>query len=193
MYKCYLLRKRPRVGYRMRLLTTSLSLRNAFQQLLVRHKKVSFAVAWASHDFPTCRYLLKHDEKISRGIIGTHFYQTDPSFIQHFFNDMRVKFNKAASGVFHPKLYFFETSKSDWSFLIGSANFTAAAFSANVEACLLFEATDDRLGTIRPSLERTIAQYWNNAGYFKQHELEQYRFLWRIFRQRRKGMAGDFG
>jgi hypothetical protein len=35
----------------MRLLTTSVSLASTFRQLIARHETLSFAVAWASHDF----------------------------------------------------------------------------------------------------------------------------------------------
>ena len=176
----------------MRLLTTSPSLEKAFEQLLARHKKLSFAVAWASHNFPGYDELLKHENKIQQGIVGIHFYQTHPSFIEHFLSDHRVKFAKDSSGIFHPKFYLFETSANHWSCLIGSANFTAAAFNTNVEACLLFEASDDPSGATKRKLDKALASYWQSSGYFKPEELEQYRSLWKLFRQRRKGMAGDF-
>lgn len=51
--------------------------------------------------------------------------------------DKRVRFAMDSSGVFHPKLYLFESSDQDWSCLIGSASFGAAVFSTNTEACLL--------------------------------------------------------
>jgi hypothetical protein len=176
----------------MRLLTTSAALANAFEQLLVRHKKLSFAVAWASHNFPGYEELLKHERKIQQGIVGIHFYQTHPSFIEHFLSDERVKFMKVSSELFHPKFYPFETSAKDWSCLIGSANFTAAAFSTNAEACLLFDASDDSSGATKRNLDKTLARYWKSADNFEPDELKQYRSLWKLFRQRRKGMAGDF-
>jgi len=176
----------------MRLLTTPAALEKAFAQLVARHKKLSFAVAWASHNFSGYKELLKHDRKIQQGIVGIHFYQTHPSFIEHFLSDERVKFMKDSSELFHPKFYLFETSAKDWSCLIGSANFTAAAFSANAEACLLFNASDDPSGATKRSLDKTLARYWDSADYFESDELKQYRSLWNLFRQRRKGMAGDF-
>jgi hypothetical protein len=66
----------------MRLLTTPLSLNRAFTQQLNRHKSASFAVAWASHGFSGYTQLLKHEEKIKQGVVGLHFYQTHPSFIE---------------------------------------------------------------------------------------------------------------
>ena len=177
----------------MRLLTTPKSLERAFEQLLTRHKSLSFAVAWASHKFPGYAELLKHEQKIKSGIVGIHFYQTHPSFIEHFLNDKRIKFAKDCAGVFHPKFYIFETSASNWSCLIGSANFTGAAFSSNEEACLLIEASDDPGGATKQELDKAVADYWKSGDYFKPHELKQYRLLWDLFRQKRKGMAGDFG
>lgn len=176
----------------MRLLTTSAALGKAFEQLLARHKKLSFAVAWASHNFPGYEELLKHERKIQQGIVGIHFYQTHPSFIEHFLNDERVKFMKDSSELFHPKFYLFETSADDWSCMIGSANFTAAAFTTNTEACLLFDASDDPSRTTKRSLDKTLTRYWESADHFEPDELDQYRTLWKLFRQRRKGMAGDF-
>jgi len=142
----------------MRLLTTSSSLERAFEQSLTQHTRVSFAVAWSSHDFPGCDELIRHEDKIDQGVVGIHFYQTHPSFIEHFLHDDRVKFMKNSSGVFHPKIYVFETSPKDWTCLIGSANFTAAAFSTNSEACLLIEAKDDPSGATTRKLDSTLAR-----------------------------------
>jgi hypothetical protein len=176
----------------MRLLTTPAALEKAFKELLMRHEKLSFAVAWASHDFSAYKELVKQAHKIQQGIVGIHFYQTHPGFIEHFLEDKRIGFVKKSSGVFHPKLYLFEGPAAEWSCLIGSANFTAAAFTTNVEACLLFESTDDRDGKLKRQLDKALARYWEGADSFEPAELEQYRDLWKLFRDRRKGMAGDF-
>ena len=176
----------------MRLLTSSASLEEAFERLLTRHEHLSFAVAWASHNFPGYNQLLRYQRKIKRGIVGIHFYQTHPSFIEHFLDDKRIRFAKNSSGVFHPKLYLFETSAADWSCVIGSANFTAAAFSTNTEACLLFESSDGPPRVTKRRLDKTFASYWEEATYFKPDELKRYRFFWALFGQRRKGMATEF-
>jgi hypothetical protein len=176
----------------MRLLTTPAALEKAFKELLTRHGKLSFAVAWASHDFPAYDELLKQQHKIQQGIVGIHFYQTHPDFIEHFLDDERIGFVKKSSGVFHPKFYLFENPATGWSCIIGSANFTAAAFSTNAEACLLFENSDDPDGRLKRQLDRALATYWEMTDCFEPAELEQYRDLWKLFRDRRKGMAGDF-
>ena len=66
----------------MRLITAAASLRATFEDQLGRHKRISFAVAWASHGFSGYETLLKHQAKIERGTVGIHFYQTDPDFIE---------------------------------------------------------------------------------------------------------------
>ena len=177
----------------MRLLTTSSSLERHFASLLAKHETLSFAVAWASYNFPGYDELVKHEHKIKQAIVGIHFYQTHPSFIEHFETDKRVRFAKDSSGVFHPKFYLFETSDSDWSCVIGSTNFTKAAFSKNTEACLLISASDDATGAAKRQLDAVIADYWKAGDYFQPDEIKQYRSLWALFRQRRKAMASDFG
>jgi hypothetical protein len=125
-------------------------------------------------------------------VVGLHFWQTHPLFIEQFLSDKRVKFEKQSSGIFHPKIYLFVSSRDDWSCLLGSANFTAAAFSRNSEACLFFEAGDDPTGSTRRGLDKAFARYWKSAGYFKADELDLYRSLFKVFGQKRRSMAGDF-
>jgi hypothetical protein len=104
-----------------------------------------------------------------------------------------MQFVKQGSGVFHPKVYLFESSKDDWAYLIGSANFTASAFSTNSEACLLVEASDDPTGATRRGVEAALAGYWKLSEPFEPDELASYRSLWKLFHQKRRGMADDFG
>jgi hypothetical protein len=45
---------------------------------------------------------------------------------------------------------------------------------------------------MRRGLDKLIAGYWKSADYFKTDELPLYRSLFELFRQKRRGMAGDF-
>ncbi|MDR3490210.1 MAG: phospholipase D family protein [Bradyrhizobium sp.] len=177
----------------MKLITTARQLDVAFRQLLDQYKKVSFAVAWASHGFSGYAQLVKHQKKIGQGIVGTHFYQTHPAFIDKFMGDERVRFVKQTDGTFHPKFYLFHNSKDDWSCLLGSANFTRAAFNTNSEACMLFNSTDDNDSSIRDGLNKAINEYWDMGDCFEEDELDEYKRLWYLFRQRTRSIAGDFG
>ena len=173
----------------MKLLTSKNQLEKAFCQLLPKYEHVSFAVAWASHGFPGYEQLIQHRQKIARGIVGIHFYQTHPTFIERFMQDERVRFVKQPDGTFHPKGYLFYNSPSDWSCLLGSANFTRAAFNENSEACLRFAASDDDDSAIKRKLDETLKGYWKLAKSFKRGELDHYRLLWKAFRRKRKNVG----
>ena len=92
----------------MKLLRTAVEIDREFSRLIKHYKRVSFAVAWASTGFPGYQLLIEQKKKIQKGIVGIHFYQTDPKFIDHFRNDSRLTFVKQPNGVFHPKIYLFE-------------------------------------------------------------------------------------
>ena len=177
----------------MKLLTTSNELATAFGRLLDQHRQVSFAVAWASSGFAGYDQLLMHRRKIVRAVVGIHFYQTHPDFIAKFMDDDRVRFVMQPDGIFHPKLYLFENSVKDWSCLLGSANFTNAAFTSNSEASVIFDSADDEDGSIKAGLLSALQEYWNIGEAFDPDGLKYYESLWRLFRRRRKPMAGEFG
>ena len=177
----------------MKLLVTPSQLEKTFSRLLDQYQHVSFAVAWASYDFLGYDQLLKQRGKITRAIIGTHFYRTHPVFIENFMNHKRVKFIKQPVGTFHPKFYLFYNSPDDWACLLGSANFTSAAFKTNSEACLHFEAADDGGSSIRGLLEGTMKTYWKMGKRFKSWQLTPYRRRWAAVRRRMKLLTGKFG
>src|SRR5271156_1589581 len=154
----------------MRILTSAPKIARCFEQLLRRHTKFSMAVAWASVNFPAYDLLLDHKTKVSRAIVGLHFCQTHPDFIKEFLNDTRVRYIKKPNGVFHPKVYLFETGKKSWACLIGSGNFTQGGFLANDEAIILIESTDNPDGSVRDRLLRAIRGYWRKAEPFDQTE-----------------------
>jgi phospholipase D-like protein len=177
----------------MKLLTSPARLERALAQLLDRYRRVSFAVAWASDKFPGYQQLKKHRRKIDKAIIGIHFYQTDPEFIDEFIDDRRVHFITSPSGVFHPKFYLFENSSVDWTCLLGSANFTRGGFLSNIEACVEIDNNDDARGTVRAGLDRAIKKYWGLEDRLLPDELENYKRMRRRFRQRVKPFLGGFG
>ncbi len=179
----------------MRLVTNSKQLNTEFAELLARHKRVSIAVAWASasEEFEAYQLFLRSRRKIKKCVVGLHFFQTHPNFIKKFSEDERVRFVKQPDGVFHPKLYLFETSPTDWACLLGSANLTQAAFSLNSEACMLFTSEDDPNGAIKSDLDSILDDYWEAAEDFEPDEFEAYKKKWKLFRGRMRPIVGDFG
>jgi hypothetical protein len=172
----------------MRFLSTAAEIEKAYRQLLERHDCISMAVAWASCGTAAYQALRGRTRKIDRLIVGTHFFQTDPNFIAAYRTHPKVRFVKKTDGVFHPKIYLFE-SGGDWAAIIGSANFTAGGLGPNQEAAMVVEASDDAGRDIRRKLNAALKRYWGLAGHFTPEELETYRVL----RKRAKAQLADAG
>ncbi|QDT70974.1 hypothetical protein I41_01290 [Lacipirellula limnantheis] len=112
----------------MRILHTGAETEKLLSQLTAKCTTLRWAVAWASHNFSLCKTLAENQGKIDQLAVGIHFYQTHPDFIAVFQDHPAVRFVMNPSGVFHPKLYYFEHGDGTWDCVIGSPNFTSAAF-----------------------------------------------------------------
>ena len=124
----------------MKLLSTPAAFQSEFKRLMRRYNHFDWAVAWATVNFDAFTLLKKHRDKIRHVVIGTEFHQTHPDFIAEFTGDAGVRFRmdqEGLNGVFHPKVYLFSDDESSWEAIIGSANFTRAAFTRNVECAVL--------------------------------------------------------
>src|ERR1035438_3184476 len=102
-------------------------------RLMKLHSRFYWAVAWGS-DNPALGELLRHKSKIGKLVIGTHFYQTPPTFLEQFKNVRAARVVPPDGSTFHPKTYLFVSPEQSVA-LIGSANFTKSAMDSNVESC----------------------------------------------------------
>lgn len=126
----------------MELITDKKTLNACFEKLLSSYKHINIAVAWATDKCSMYKLLCNHEEKISKMIVGLDFSHTTPQFIKKFMLNKKVRFLAMRNHTFHPKYYFFYNSPSDWSLIIGSANFTEGGFGANMEANTLITSND---------------------------------------------------
>lgn len=112
-------------------------LEQAFERELDAADEVHVAVAWATASNPVHDALLDAAGKVKALVVGLHFHQTDPAFIDAWrgLKKTPLMLVKDTAGVFHPKIYLFRSGK-DGVAIVGSANFTKAAFEANTEALL---------------------------------------------------------
>lgn len=177
----------------MQLITSSAKLSSAFRKQLDLCTTVHLAVAWASVGFPEYDALIKAKRKIGLAVVGTHFYQTAPEFIEKFCGDERVRFVMDHSGVFHPKLYLFERKGGSWACIVGSANFTGGGFGPNQEACLLVTEADDPGGSILANARKSIEHHWNDAALATDVDLERYREMRKRLARPLAHAAGHFG
>lgn len=126
----------------MRLLADPITLSETFENLILNCEKIYFATAWATDKHPIFNILVEHEYKIKLAVVGLHFYQTSPLFIEKFMNNDKVFFKKTVSGVFHPKVFVFKF-KDNYKVILGSANFTSGAFKSNDELSILLEMKED--------------------------------------------------
>lgn len=175
----------------MKLLATPASLESEFERLTRDYSHFDWSVAWASVNFGAFDLLKQHRKKIRHVVIGTHFHQTHPDFMAEFANDAGVQFRidqDSLVGVFHPKVFLFSNDEKSWEAIIGSANFTRAAFTKNVECAVLVSSSD---GLSYDELKKIIDDHWKGAKKVDAQTLEAYRIRWQINRVRLKAAAGQ--
>jgi len=126
----------------MKLIINSTQLENEFYRLIKQYKCFYWATAWAGVGSKHFNALMANKEKIKKIIVGIHFYQTHPDFIEAFLDNKNLQFVIQPQGTFHPKLYLFYNTDNDWEIIIGSSNFTKEAFNKNTEANTLVNSTD---------------------------------------------------
>src|SRR5437762_5803894 len=143
----------------MRLLLSAKEIGDSLMSLM-DVEEYYWAVAWAGKPNRLFDQLKKCESRIKQLVVGTHFHQTSPAFIQELRAHSRVKFILQPSGVFHPKVYLFR-SGSEWAAVVGSANFTDAAFTTNEEAAVLLASAQGDSPAEFERLLRLVDNYWH--------------------------------
>jgi hypothetical protein len=177
----------------MRLLTNAEELSKSVRVALTKYRFLRWSVAWASYDFPLCKLLLRHRDRIEQLIVGTHFYQTHPDFLAALVDHANLRVVLLPSGVFHPKIYFFENDQADWACIAGSANFSDAAFARNVEFSTYFDSKAPNAADLYGQIREALDQHWVHGSKLTQTALRRYRVLRSHYRPKLIQMAGDFG
>jgi len=177
----------------MKLISDSKTLEKQFLRLLDKYSKYYWLTAWASSKSASFDKLVKNKQKIEKIIVGIHFYQTHPDFIETFLKSKNVKYIKQPEGTFHPKIFLFYNNASDWEILIGSANFTKAAFTINTEISTLIKSTDIDASDLLEKAFDIIDSTWTESKYFNTNELNDYRTMWKNFRPKINSLSGNYG
>ena len=177
----------------MKLISESKELLSLFQKNLKWCESLYFATAWASPVKGLFEKLLEDRKKIKLGVVGIHFYQTHPDFINEFIDDKKVKFVMQTSGTFHPKIYFFHRDE-EWRLIVGSANLTNAAFSENSEVCVYIDNKDDDKGDlIGYNALDILCKYNNQAESFDRKKFEIYKETWLRQQRRIRKLSSEYG
>ena len=177
----------------MKLILSNQELRKEFGKLTKEYNEFYWTVAWAGSldSFPV--EIKKKSAQIKKVIVGLHFYQTHPDFIEYFLNHKGVKFIKQTTGTFHPKVYLFMNSKNDWRLIMGSSNFTNMGFTQNTEANILLSSDDKDSEKILKQTLNLVESNWEEASYFDKEELIDYRKVWNNQRRKLKSLSGRYG
>lgn len=177
----------------MLILSDARSIHNCLKRLIPKATAIEAAAAWASVGFEAYDLLLKHKKKIRRLIVGMHFFQTHPDFIEAYLSEKAVKFIMSTDGTFHPKVYYFAMTGSEWKCLVGSANFTRSAVESNQEMAVLIENHDSGAAQLKKEILGSIRRWWVAAKYMDREGLEYYREQWDKNRVKNARRAGIFG
>jgi hypothetical protein len=177
----------------MELITNSKKLEIEFQRLIDSYSSYYWATAWAGVNSKHFDGLNKNIKKIKKIIVGIHFYQTHPDFIETFINNKSVHFVNQPRGTFHPKLYLFHNTDNNWEALIGSSNFTKEAFNKNTEANVLISSNDENSVDFLQKAFQLINSSWAVSKTFNETDLINYRKVWNIQRYKIQSLSGMYG
>lgn len=178
----------------MKFLCNSSEIESVLSKQLSTCKSVRWAVAWASCNTKLFSKLVESKDKIDQLVIGIHFYQTDPDFIEEFLDHPNVKFVMNPDGVFHPKLYLFEHDDGKWLCVTGSSNFTKGGLSTNSEVAVAFDNNDADANTSYVAIDTTLNDYFTaeSARTLSKQELSAYRAMWKRQQRRLESLSGTY-
>lgn len=177
----------------MKLITESKILEKEFLRLLDSYNQYYWLTAWAGATSKAFEKLYSYRDKIKQIVVGLHFYQTHPDFIERFLDLESVRYIKQPEGTFHPKMFLFYNSNTEWEILIGSANFTHAAFNVNTEISTLITSRDSTFDFRLNEVFDLINSFWSDCNNFDRHELEAYRKIWKNNKPKINSLSGKYG
>lgn len=177
----------------MLLITTPNNFLKTFLKLINQYDHLYISVAWASVNNPVSDHLIQNKHKITKAVIGTHFYQTHPDFMREFIQSKNVQFILNPEGIFHPKAYFFVNDNSEWECLIGSANLTNNALANNSEIMVHISNKDQDSNFIYDSFMKILTEYWNSSEPLSASDFEVYLEYWKKQSRRIKNLSGKYG
>jgi len=144
-----------------------------FDRLCEQYNHYYWAVAWAGMGFRAVNTLHRNRSKIDQIVFGLTFSHTSPAFIKKFQDEDAIHYTMAGSGTFHPKVFLFEDDEGNWELLVGSVNFTYAAFTRNTEAAVLLSSATDSVENMT-QVKEWIAHEWEVAKPLKPWQIKKY-------------------
>jgi len=145
-----------------KIITENRDLVRHFETACSKFNKISFVTAWAGVH-PVINKLYDNIPKIEKSVVGLHFYQTSPDFIERFLVTTKIQYNKRQStDVFHPKVYLFYNNETEWEAIIGSSNLTGGGFGRNTECNVLLNSKEESKDVFE-SIKKLINDSWHKS------------------------------
>jgi hypothetical protein len=158
----------------MKVISNAEELNKEFQRLMEKYNYFYWSLAWADFNFSHCKSLVKYSGKIKRISVGLTFYGTNVQFLKKFKSHAGVNFVLSTQGTFHPKVYLFQNSDKEFEILIGSSNFTKAAFSKNTEFNVLIGSKDPNAKQIYKDTINFINKQWQDGRIINNEFIKNY-------------------
>ena len=175
----------------MKFISSTKEMKRVLSRSIKKYKYYKWAVAWASSKAPEFVYLENNIKKNDKLVVGIHFYQTDPDFIESFVGKKNVHFILQPSGTFHPKIYLFENSNLDWCAIVGSSNYTKAAFGSNAEAVIEL-SSEEESRDVFDEMSSAIDKWFQEGETLSSADLKNYRRIWEKRKKLRKIITDQF-
>lgn len=166
------------------IITSTDALFAALQALIRKSSTVDLCVAWATSSNGQGRHWKELDlGKVRRAVIGTAFAQTEPVTLEELGKKPdRLRLMINSDGTFHPKVILGRIGDKLCA-IVGSANFTTAAYTSNTELSVLLEGTIHDPGL--QAIDAYIEEQWKRGTELIDEWLAEYVLTWQAARRQR--------
>ena len=164
-------------------ITNTAALLDSFQSLVRSSGSVDLCVAWATSANGHGPHWKELElDKVRYAIIGTAFAQTEPATLVELGKKPdRLRLIINSEGTFHPKVILGSQGDKRCA-IVGSANFTTAAYTSNTELSVLLEGTKHDPGL--QQIEAYIEEQWSRGTELTDEWLAEYVLTWQAAKRR---------
>lgn len=165
------------------------SLFTTLQELLAWAEDVDLCVAWVNSSAGLGRHWKELDlEKVRRAVVGTAFAQTEPAALLDLNKKAeRLRLAINSTGTFHPKVILARRGSKRRA-LVGSANFTTAAYTSNTELTVLLSGSTHDSELLK--IEQFIDSTWAGGVPLDDDWLAAYTLAWKAARRQKIVVPG---
>jgi len=178
----------PLTDAKVEFLSTPDKVLDALAELASWCSEWRMAVAWGGAAFGHGAHwqrLFPFLPKLRYAVVGLSFHQTEPWFLRQLYSRNVLRCVASATGTFHPKLYLFSRG-DELRTVIGSPNFTASAFSNNVECATRTDTGRD--SDFAVAVESFFARCMREGRLMTREQLDDYEEHYHLLSATRKDM-----